>query len=199
MNKILFVITLSLLLLTSCSVFSPVKVGQETTYVINTLPSAPQKKSMRHVTLLVTSPEINALYRTREIAYTTSPYQIAYFSKNAWAERPSEMIYPLLIQTLQNTHYFHAVVTTSVPTNYDYVLNTQIQELLQDYTHPTGLLYLTVRAQLIRTATNRVIATKVVTLVEPFPQKTPFAGVVAANHATADMLQQLALFCIRSI
>lgn len=198
MNKIRVVIALTFCLLTSCSVFSPVKVDQQTTYVINTLPVSP-KKATRHVTLLVTSPEINALYRTREIAYTISPYQIAYFSKNAWAQRPSDMMYPLLIQTLQNTHHFHAVVTSSIPTNYDYVLNTQIQELLQDYMHPTGLIHLTVRAQLIKVATNRVIATRVLTLVEPFSQKTPYAGVVATNQVTAEMLRQLAVFCIQSI
>jgi len=198
MNKIIFLLTI-FFTLTSCSVFSPVKMNPQTTYVINALPKPSIKKSSRHVTLLVTLPETNPLYGSREMAYTNSPYQIAYFAKNIWAEQPSEMIYPLLVQTLQNTRHFHAVVTISSAVNYEYVLTTQIQQLLQDYTDGTPRVYLTVRAQLIHAATNRVIATKEITIVEYFPQRTPFSGVVAANRATEKMLQHLTKFCVHLI
>ncbi len=184
--------------LSSCSIFSPVKVEQPTTYVLNTLPKPTIKKS-RRITLLVMSPTTNPIYRTTNIAYTTHPYQVAYFAKNVWAEPPADMIYPLMIQTLQNTRHFHAIATTSSPGNSDYVLNTQIMQLLQDYTQGCGLLYLTVRAQITSTATNRIIATKEFTIVEAFPPKNPYYGVVAANHATASMLRQLAEFCVRTI
>ncbi len=194
----LLLIAISILLM-SCSVFSPVKTEPSTAYVLNTLPTPPIKKSSRGMTLLVTPPETNPLYRTREMAYTTAPYKIAYFAKNVWAERPSEMIYPLLIQTLQHTKHFHAVVNTSNSVNYDYVLNTQIQQLLQDYRGPIGYLHLTVRAELIRAATQRVVAIKEISIVESFQPKIPSSGVRAANQATARMLQQLALFTVRTI
>jgi cholesterol transport system auxiliary component len=192
MNKI-FVLLL-FLLTTSCSIFSPVKIDQQSTYVINKLPSVAVQKS-RHATILVAYPETNPLYKTTGIAYTTYPYQIAYFAKNAWAENPGDMIYPLLIQTLQNTHYYRAVLTNSNSAAYDYVLNIQIQKLLQDYSHTPSLVYLTVRAQLIRAASNRVIATKEFAIVESFPERTPYNGVVATNRATESLLRQLAQFC----
>ncbi len=199
MNKISLLSVFVILLLTSCSVFSPVKIEPQTTYVLNTLPQPTIKKSARHITLLVMPPETNSVYKTTRIAYTTRPYQVGYFAKNAWAEQPADMIYPLIIQTLQNTRHFYAIATMSNPVNYDYVLNTQIMELLQDYTHVTGLVFLTVRAEITNAKTNRIIATKEFTIVEDFLQKNPYCGVAATNHATARMLQQLAEFCVRII
>jgi cholesterol transport system auxiliary component len=62
---------------------------------------------------LVLVPETEALYATTQMAYTIQAYQIAYFSENEWAETPSQMIQPLIVETLRHTHYFSEVM--SVP------------------------------------------------------------------------------------
>ena len=86
----------------------------------------PPKKYMRPKILLISVPETIPVYNTTEMAYMIKPYQIAYFSLNQWAETPAEMLQPLLVQTLQNTHHFKAIVTPPYSGHFDYVLNTQI-------------------------------------------------------------------------
>src|SRR3990167_9925224 len=93
-------------MLTSCSMLSPVQAEPESSYTLNTVPKTGIKKSRSHGTLLVTMPEILPAYDTVRMAYTTKPYEISYFANNRWIATPSQMLLPLIVQTLQNTHYF---------------------------------------------------------------------------------------------
>ncbi len=199
--KILYWLSITLITgwLISCTMFSPVPVDSQNKYVLNTLPHVQVKKSQRRMTLSVARPDSRAPYRTKQIAYSTQPYQIAYFAKNSWVSYPAEMLHALMIQSLQNTHYFHAVIGPSMSGEYDYSLNTQLESLLQDYTHRPGMLRLTVRAEIVRVSTNKIIATKQFVITEPIAQPSPYSGVTAANRATAEMLQQLTQFCLNTI
>jgi cholesterol transport system auxiliary component len=104
------------------------------------------------------------------------------------------MLEPLLVQTLQNTHYFHAVVTSPFLGQYDYMLKTEILDLRQDYSQGYRVFKLSIRAQLIRTSTGRVIATKLINVAEPMPACTPYSGVQAGNRAVARALREIAVF-----
>src|SRR5579863_6715718 len=107
-----FVILLFVALtLSSCSLFSPVNLSKDSTYMLNAAPQLSHKKRMHSITLLVLTPETRPAYNTTQMAYSIKPYQVGYFSQNQWAETPSQMIQPLMVQTLQSAHYFHAVVT----------------------------------------------------------------------------------------
>jgi len=186
-------------MLTGCSFFSPVKVDASNKYVINKMPCFVPTKQKRAIVLLVTKPEVRAIYNTTLMAYTIKPYQISYYSLNQWAETPDEMFQPLLVQTMQNTHHFKAVVTPPYNGIYDYELNTEILSLLQDYTCRMPVFVMTVRAQIIKTSRNRVIATRQFTVVQPLPQRSPYGGVFAANAATAHILERMAVFSMESI
>lgn len=187
---------LTLLLLCSCSVFSPVSVDSQNKYILNQLPHPDVKKSTRHVTLFVAQPDAETYYKTNQMAYRTRPYQIAYYAKNVWLSPPADMLQPLIIQSLQNTRHYHAVIEPGIDGRYDYVLNTQIQELLQDYSFSPCLLRLTVKAEIIRMANYKIIATKQFVIKIPIAQASPYGGVIAANQATAEMLRQLTRFCL---
>lgn len=190
---------LSVMMLSGCSLLSPVKSDNQTTYVLNSLPCNLATYRAHATTLMVMQPEISQAYNTTEMAYSIKPYQIAYFSQNRWAETPAQMFYPLLVQTLQNTHFFHAVVTAPYTGNYDYILTTQILQLLQDFSWCPARVQFTVRVQLSKVATGKVIATKQFTVLQPFRNRFPYAGVFAANHATAKMLQEITQFSLDKI
>ena len=200
MNKI-YGLSIALLIgiLTSCSIFSPVKSEPQTKYVLDNVPRVHPKKPHRPITLLVAQPETNSAYHTNQIAYRTQPYQIAYYAKHQWVDRPGEMLRPLIVQALQDTHYFHAVITPPSTGHYDYIVNTQIEEVLQDYSHNMPVVRLTVRAEIIRATNYKVIATKQFQIIKPIIQCSPYAGVFVMNQATADMLQQLTQFCLKNI
>jgi len=185
--------------LSSCSFLSPVKVQQPTAYVINKVPFSVAHKRKHALTLLVAPPQVSALYDTRQMAYTIKPYQIAYFSHNEWAEKPAQMLEPLLVQTLQNTHAFRAVLTPLNAGHYDYLLNVEILQLEQDFTQRPAVLHLKSRVQLVNANANRVIATQSFSVNERLRTPTPYSGVRAANYATAIMLREIAAFTIHHL
>jgi cholesterol transport system auxiliary component len=129
------------------------------------------------------------------MAYTAQPYQIAYFVKSRWADTPAQMLQSLLTQALQDTHYFYMVGASPASGYYDYVLNTQLLQFEQTFSGHGSEFYITLRAQLIKTASNQVIATRQWTVIEAAPENTPYGGVIAANRATVKMLERVAAFC----
>lgn len=184
-------------LLSGCSLLSPVKSEPVHNYVLS--PAIPMAAAFKHQTgntLLVTQMQSTAAYNTSQIAYSTQPYQVAYFAENRWATKPAQMLQLLIVQTLQKTHAFHAVITPPVVSHYDLILVTQLLQLQQDFlTHPSQV-HLQINAQLIDANKNQVIATRQFCVTEIAPQDNPYGGVLAANRATADVLRQLAIWVV---
>lgn len=181
-----------ILLLSGCTLFGPVK-SNDTKYALNTLPYVPSSHGTNSI--LVTSTDSSTMYNSTQIAYSTNPYQISYFSKNHWAESPSKMIQQLTVQTLQNTHHYRAVLSSPMVGNYNYILYTQILELKQDFTTNPSIVRVKIRAQLTRASDNHIIAEKQFSATIATQANTPYSGVVAANRAVAVILKNIAHFC----
>jgi cholesterol transport system auxiliary component len=195
-NKIIWFLLVITFLLTSCSVFSPVKTEPTNTYVLSSTPVVSIKKSKRSATLLVNYPQTTAMYNTTQMIYSTQPFKIAYFAKNQWAETPSQMLLPLIAKTIQNTHYFRQVITPGVLGQYDYVLNTQLLKMQQVFFDHSSRVEIVLRAQLINAKNSRIVATKDFTVEkEAFP--SPYGGVVAMNQAVSALLSQLTVFLLK--
>jgi cholesterol transport system auxiliary component len=186
---------LYVVLLSGCTLFSPVKIDT-TKNVLNNIPLDLPSEKTHSTTLLVLVPETTPVYTTTRMAYTTQAYQVAYFSRNEWAETPSQMIQPLIVRTLRNTHYFSEVLSPPHFGRHTLALRTEILELKQDFTSEPAMLQLAMRFDLSREATNQVIATKELSVREPMMERNPYAGVVAANEAIAKVLRELARFII---
>jgi cholesterol transport system auxiliary component len=178
-------------LFSGCTLFSPVKNN-----VLNNIPLDLPSERTHSTTLLVLVPETVPAYATTQMAYSTEAYQIAYFAKNEWAETPSQMIQPLIVKTLRNTHYFSEVLSPPYFGRHTFDLRIEILELKQDFTTEPAMLELTMRVYLIRGATSQVIATKELSVREPMPGRNPYAGVVAANEAMQTLLRELAEFVV---
>ncbi len=191
------IVFLLMLMLTGC--LSPVKTQQPNVYIIDKIPPAMITKRTRPFTLLVMLPETAPAYDSTEMAYSISPYQITYFSHTQWAETPGQMLQPLIVRTLLNTHHFRAVVTAPFIGRYDYILSTQIVELKQNFMFRPALLELTMRAQITRTSDNQLVGNQQFIVREPLFQCGPYGGVLAANRAVAEVLGELAVFSVRSI
>jgi cholesterol transport system auxiliary component len=192
-------IVLSFFMLSSCSMLSPVKTDSADTFELNTLPSVPVYKSGRATTLVVMPIETTPVYNTSQIAYTIRPFQVSYYAKNRWIAPPANMLQPLLIQALQKTHYFRAVISPQVTGRFNYVLNMQLIKLQQDFTYPVSVVKLVAQVQLMRATDGQLIANKQFSVVVDAPQNNPYGGVMAANRATAILLKQITLFCIHSL
>lgn len=181
--------------LSGCSLLLPVKTETRKDVLSKMPADLPQQKT-RAATLLVFAPQTQPLYDTTRMAYTVRAYQVDYFSQHEWGETPSQMLQPLLVGALQNTHAFSAVLIPPYAGRYHYALRTEILELRQDFTSEPAVLQLSLRFQLSDDTADRVIATKEISLREPMQQRTPYAGVVAANDATAKALQEMVRFVL---
>lgn len=195
MNVIKILIIIAMLSLTGC--LGPVKTQPISKYVLNSVPHASQAKARSRGTILVLPPDVQPVINTTQMAYTIKPYQVAYFSQNQWAETPGQMLTPLMVQTLQQTRGFRAVVTPPFAGQANYVLSTQVLQLQQNYIAQTNRLEMVVRAQLARLSTNRVVATHDIVIKQPIHTRSPYAGVLAANLATERMLAELARFTLK--
>ena len=188
-------IVLCVALFSGCSLLSPVNTDTKK-YALNDIPLDLPSERTQSATLLVLVPETEPLYATTRMAYTTQAYQIAYFSQNEWAETPSQMIQPLIVETLRHTHYFSDVLSPPDFGRHTFTLRSEILEIKQDFTSAPAMLQLTMRFYLSREATNQVIATKELSAHEPMRDRNPYAGVVAANEAVAKLLRELARFVV---
>lgn len=133
-----------------------------------------------------------------QIAFTKRLYEVNYFTLNRWGEPPGQMLQPLLVQTLQNTHHFRTVAQAPFIGQYDYVLNTQILKLIQDFRFCPAILKLKVSAQIIKVTNGRVVATDVFEVEERLPVNPPYGGIVAANRAVAKVLEAIAYLAVHS-
>jgi cholesterol transport system auxiliary component len=182
-------------LFSGCTLFSPVNMDTKKN-VLNNIPLELSSETTHSATLLVLVPETMPAYATTQMAYSTQAYQIAYFSKNEWAETPSQMIQPLIVKTLRSTHYFSEVLSPPYFGRHTFELHVEILELKQDFTSEPATLRLAMRISLSRGATNQIVATKELSVREPMSERNPYAGVVAANEAMAKLLRELAKFVV---
>lgn len=195
LTKILLV-TFAFLGIAGCSIFAPVQVIQPRTYLLNPTPCSQISSSPTNLTLLVITPQATRAYNTTQMLYIACPHELASFTKNAWADSPSQMLLPLIIQSLQNSCHFHAVVIPPFYENYDLVLRTQLIQLQQEFLCHPSRVRLVMRAQLVNFATQKVIACRQFCILVQTPCDTPYGGVLAANQAVAKFLNQLTEFCI---
>lgn len=194
-KRIMLLLMLSLLL-SACSLLAPVKLENVNSYVVNAVPNTPKKYSMRYKTIMVAQPDASGPFNTTQMAYTTERYQMAYFAKNRWVDTPPQMLQPLIVQTLQNTHYFAAVGTIKSGGCYQYALYTQLLNFEQVFQGRSSSMHIALRAQLVRNSDHRVMATKEFAVIEPSPENSPYGGVIAANRGVAKILAQLAKFVL---
>jgi cholesterol transport system auxiliary component len=180
-----------------CSLILPPK-PEPATAVLDKIPDHVPTRAARSATLLVRLPEASAAYDTTRMAYTVKSYQLAYFRDNQWAGTPAQMIQPLLVQTLQRTGLFRAVLSPPEFEPPTYMLRTEIQELIQDYTTNPPVLRLRLRLQLFDMS-GRPIAGRDVVEQETMVDAVPYAGVVAANEAVANALRGAAEFMVGAI
>lgn len=190
-----FAITLGMASVAGCALLSPPDT-KGVTAVLSKMPAELPRRESRPVTLLVLPPDTNPVYDTTQMAYTLRPYEVAYFRDHQWGETPSQMLHPMLVRTLESTGYFSVVLKPPYAGRYTYALRTEILELTQDFTSEPAVLRLSLRLQLTDDATGRLAATKEISLREPMQQKTPYAGVLAANEAIAKALQEAARFVL---
>ncbi|HAT8179521.1 TPA: hypothetical protein JA361_08640 [Legionella pneumophila] len=172
---------LGMLTLMSCS---PVKVPVTNEYQLTAYSTKQFTRKPRPITIQVTVPEAVAGYQTEEMLYMKKPFKLEPFVKNAWTSPPADMLFPLLVQSLQSSGYFYAVTSSPYSEEADYRLDTQLLKLEQNFIKKPSVLEFSAKIVLTHISDNQIIGSRIVNLQIPCPQDTPYGGVIAANQAT---------------
>ncbi|HCE5552011.1 TPA: membrane integrity-associated transporter subunit PqiC [Legionella pneumophila] len=172
---------LGILTLMSCS---PVKVPVTNEYQLTAYSTKQLTRKPRPITIQVTVPEAVAGYQTEEMLYMKNPFKLEPFVKNAWTSPPADMLFPLLVQSLQSSGYFYAVTSSPYSEEADYRLDTQLLKLEQNFIKKPSVLEFSAKIVLTHISDNQIIGSRIVSLQIPCSQDTPYGGVIAANQAT---------------
>ncbi len=198
MNKACSVIFLfcAQALLTACS---PIKTPVSNQYKLEayTTPNLPHKKTA--LSILVSQPEAMAGYQTEQMLYIQKPFEISSFVHSTWISSPANMLYPLIMQSLQKTRYFDAVASGPYVDKADYRLDTQVLSLQQNFIPKPSTIDLILKVVITEVADNRIVSSRIFHEHVNCPKDTPYGGVIAANQATKAFTAALSKFVVEQV
>lgn len=162
-----------------------------TTYVLrSTLPQQSGYESSAP-TLLISPMRAHPGFDTPRMAYRREPNQIAYYANNRWVEAPARMLTPLVTQALEASSAFGAVVQAPGTVHAALRLDTELVNLSQDFGVQPSTMHLILRAQLVDTNTQSILASKLFEARAKASTEDARGGVEAANQLLPDVLTQL--------
>ena len=189
-------VLMSLLLLAGCAGFSAPQVASQTIYVLEARPATKPVQVRRNIVLAVSMPQARPGFDTPQMAYAQQPYELNYFVTSRWADTPAHMLEPLLVQAIEQTGGFRAVVQAPGAVPADVRLETELVRLRQDFATRPSRVQLTLRAQLVDVRGKRILAVKQFEDSEDADRDDAYGGVTAANRLLQRMLDRLADFCV---
>jgi len=193
------ILTVVFVMLAGCSTFAPVKYTPVSFYTLRQVSTTKLATKSAPVVLLVSTPTSIPAFQTAHIIYVEKPYKIQAFTRNSWISPPVELLQPLLVESLRNSHYFQAVIAPPFTGNFDYRLNTQIVKFQQSFLTKPSQFEIILQAALINNSNTTVIAMRRFSATVIAKGDNPYDGVIAANQALKKLLQQLSVFCVREI
>ncbi len=155
---------------------------------------APAASSVARATIAVATPRAAPGADTAAIVYQRRAQQLEHFASARWVEPPAPMLAPLIVDALQGSGAFAAVVPASTAVAADFRLETELIRLQHDFTAAPSRVRMTLRAVLVDVARRKAVATQEFDVEEPAPSDDPYGGVVAAQRATQRILRELAGF-----
>ena len=161
-------------------------------------PVAVPRASASGLTLIVATPHAAAGFDSRRMMYLRRGDELEYFAHNEWIDTPARMLAPLIVAAVETRGAYRAVVLTPSPATGQVRLETEILRLQQEFLGAPSRVRFTLRAQLVESATRRVVASREVEAVAAAPSENPRGGVTAAHEAVRKVLGELADFCAQN-
>lgn len=150
--------------------------------------------NIRLPTLIISIPKAAAGFNTQRMMYTRARHQLEYFARNEWIDTPAKMLQPLMVLAIENTRTFNAVLSKQSALASDLRLESEVIKLVQNFNTKPSHVQFTLRATMIDSVTNKVIATREFDERVDAISDNPIAGVVAANLAVNQAIYKLSVF-----
>ena len=142
--------------------------------------------------LLITQPKAQAGFDTARMAYLLRPYEVNYYAYNQWADTPARMLERIMVENFDKAGLSSAVLQTPAAVPAQYRLDCDNLLLEQQFFSNPSRVRLSLRAQIIETKTQSIVATRYFDLFELAPSEDAYGGVLAANHASAKLITEMA-------
>lgn len=184
------------LLLAGCTGLSAPQSSSPNIYVLDARPSAPPATVKHDLVLAVNLPQARPGFETAQIAYLQQPHELNYFANSRWTGAPARMLQPLLLQALEQSAGFRAVVRTGSAIPADVRLDIELIRLQHDFTTHPSRVQLTLQAQLIDVRGKHVLAVQQFDATENAGSEDAYGGVGAANRLVQRVAGQVAEFCV---
>lgn len=184
------------MLLAGCTGLPAPKLESPHIYLIDVQPAARTVQVKRDLVLSVAMPHARPGFDTPQMAYLRQPHELEYFAASRWADAPPRMLWPLLVQALEQSGGFRAIVQTPGVIPADVRLDVELVRLQHNFGARPSQLQISLRAQLSDVRNKRVLAVKLFDEVQNAASDDPYGGVIAANQIVQRLLGQLVDFCL---
>jgi cholesterol transport system auxiliary component len=126
------------------------------------------------------------------MAYLLRPYEVNYYAFNQWADTPARLLHRIMVENLDKSGQWSAVLQIPSALQAQYRLDCDNLILEQQFFSRPSRARLALRAQIIETKTQRILASRYFEYLEEAPTDNAYGGVLAANHAAAKLLSEMA-------
>ena len=190
---------MAVLALGACSVLRPAATPPPAFYSLDNLHAAPAAATAlapaTAPTLMVSPTRAAAGFDSQRIIYLREPHKLEYFASSEWIDPPARMLGPLMVNAIERSGAFRAVMLTPGSAAGDLRLDTEIIRLQQEFQTRPSRAHFTLRAYLVDDKTRRTLAWREFDSEVAATSDDPYGGVVAANQAVQTVLENLASFC----
>ncbi len=186
-----------LMVVGGCSFPAPERYAEPHSYILSagsftaTASSASNSSSPDHKpVLLVSRPMAEAGFDSPRMIYLSRPHEISYYADNQWVDTPARMLAPILAQAMEKSGLWKSVVQTPGSARADYRLDTEDLSLEQQFFSHPSRVRLKLRLQLVELNEQSIVASREFEIWEEAPSDDAYGGVVAANRAVGEALEQ---------
>lgn len=198
LTRKIFPLILAGLLLAGCTGLPSSRRDRQNIYVLDAAPAVQASTVKRDWVLAVSMPHARSGFETTQIAYLQQRHELNYFANSRWADTPAHMLHPLLLQGLEQSNSFSAVVRTASAIPADVRLDIELIRLQHDFTTHPSRVQITLQAQLIDLRSKRVLAIRKFDATENARTEDAYGGVNAANQLVQQVLWKVTEFCIEA-
>lgn len=153
--------------------------------------SVPEVKPRAGI-LVVNVPVAQPGFETQRMAYTQRPYEVSYYATHQWADSPARMVTPLLIQALEQTGHWRAIIPMPTSVRGDHRVEIDQLELVQNFRQKPSQVRLALRVQVIKLPEFLVLGTRLFDAAEAAATDDAYGGAVAANRAVERLMKEIA-------
>lgn len=153
---------------------------------------APRPTPVGAPSIVVALPNAAPGFDSTRMVYLRQPQALQAYAFAEWVDTPARLLLPLLVQALQQTGAFRAVLQAPSSATGALRLETELLRLQHDHTQSPSVVRLSLRALLLDTATRQPLATREFDARVPAPSDSPAGCVAAAATATRQVLAELA-------